>query len=153
MNNKVTLANVQALVNENPRAHLPEWILTTARELWKEREDRFLRTNCQATCARLRHLIFPDETRWLETRKQPLCGIYMVQFGQDHEFTVIKDRVLQSYAFQHEVEEREYDPRQPYYAHISHDAQAYRYLRPTFLVPCPDPINFILFYSHVTNTP
>jgi hypothetical protein len=131
------LAALQTLVNENPRTGVPEWLLTTATKLHSNRADAFLRTNCQATCARLRYLILPDETRWVETLQVPskACDTYMVKFGEDHEFMVIKNRVFQSYAFKHEAEERALDLTLPLYKHISCDPDGYHCYNPEFYIP------------------
>jgi hypothetical protein len=59
----------------------------------------------------------------------------MVQFHQDHEFMVHEGKVYQSYAFQHEVQERAFDPGKPYWAHVSHDPEGYKCYQPTFFVP------------------
>ncbi len=131
----VTLADVRSMVEADPRAHVPVHLLETARFVWPAREIEFLRTNCQSTCARLRHLILPDEAKWVEVFEPPAVSIYMVQFGDDHEFMVANGRIFQSYAFEHEVEESAYDARKPYYMHVSRYSDAYRCYRPTFFVP------------------
>lgn len=132
----VTLAEVQALTNDDPQAHIPEYLLMMAAQLWPKRELQFLRTNCHATCARLRHLLWPDDSRWIIMEEVPATSdVYMVSFDDEHELMVVKDRVLQSYAFKSEVEERPYDPSMPYYKHVSYDSDDYQHIQPTFYVP------------------
>lgn len=113
------LAQIQALVATDPRAGLPEWILTTASLLWRDREEHFLETCCHATCARAHHLAVRDGTSG-----------FMVNFGDDHAFAVIGGRVYQSYAFKSEVVESTYDPSRPMWTHIlpPHHEDGYQYM-------------------------
>jgi hypothetical protein len=114
------LAKIQALVAADPRDGVPEWLLMTARLLWRGREEHFLKTCCHATCARAHTLAVQDG----------VAG-FMVDFGGDHALVVIGGHVYQSYAFESEVVESAYDPKRPLWTHIlpPHHEDGYEYLK------------------------
>jgi len=130
------LCALERLHAHDPTQGVPPWLLMQARMYGPTAAD-FLRTNCQATVSRLRHLLLPDESRWREcTTLPPGCTTYMVQFGDDHEFMVINARhVIQAYAFKHGAQQSAFNPSLPLYTHVSRNAEEYQSIPPTFFVP------------------
>lgn len=127
-----TLAHVKEMVDADPWEGVCQFVKIHAVRIYHNRQDEFLRTSCEATADRVRHLIEPDDSRWVNVEVAPTDGRpFIVSFDTEHYLAVLDgSRVLQSYAFRHEVQETPYDSTKPLHSHISRDQEHYACMTP-----------------------
>jgi hypothetical protein len=125
-----TLDNVHNTIR---RKDLPQWILDTANKLYPSKAQRFLETNCDATAHAVCKAI--DSGDWQAVDK-PTGPVYRVVFDEcEHTFVVVGDKVYQSYWNKHRCQITDYDPKLPYWAHVSVDCELYKDCEVTFFEP------------------
>lgn len=141
---------VRTLADHDPRAHISDYLIRTAHMIHSTRQDLFLRTCCMATCERMRHVLsstVSSTVQWVSSDDAPVGSVYSVDFDGEHELVIVHEWVFQSFAFQHGIECRPYNPHVPIYTHISHGGAELAYAPLTFYAPT-EPI----LLEHIANS-
>lgn len=107
----------------------PDHIQMTAELIWSryDREQEYLRTNCELTTYAIRDYLTPgcayDDEIWVSQTTLPKdAKCFEVIFGEfgieDHYMIIINGFVYQSFAFVKELFAMEYDPQIPFWRYV-----------------------------------
>lgn len=126
---------LHAIIRHRSQIEIPEHIGLAAVHIWKSqgKDKEFLETNCEITTHAIKDMLTPGKayTEWIYSKDLPEdIDSFEVVFGElggeDHFMFIIGDKIYQSYAFSHGVQESDYDKSKSFWEHVSCDKEKYR---------------------------
>lgn len=134
---------LEKIINHRRKIDPPEHLKVAALYMWKlqGKDKEFLETNCEMTTYAIKDMFYPGEAynKWEYSQILPSdADMFEVVFGElggeEHFMFVVGNKVYQSYAFEHGVQESNYDKTKYFWEHISRNKKKYEGMEIYFMI-------------------